>query len=539
MMYHYYLLFIIIVSLGLSFHIQHNTLNYKSLLLYNSKFDRDILLENTRIQLSSISLKKAMIDLNNNRQLLPDQAKLYVERILEFEKDYPLNKKSWLRVLEGCFRRNFGKHAIMVANRMLEREYVCSSHDMTLLLTLACNGNLYVEGLSLFDRSILKGLEPTVHNFSPLLKTCGSVTKACELFMRMEFADLTPNVISYTAAIKSCEVTGDWQSAVELLELMRAHWIPPNERTYCCVISAASKGYAGTIAVNILREMQHYGCPPNPICYGGALTACARCGMWDQVESLLNEMISLGLPLQESILISVINVCRMSTINNVSNINMLSSENSRDWTRAVWLVDKWAPLTVNLTESLFTMAMDVCENENKNEEVLSLYSKMLTLGVHPSRSTTVYVSRTLIHFQDPNKAVDVFHESLNYFKGASRKLSTKNFIFPIFNMTTTLCVNSKRYDLSLECLKTLLVYQNSSMKDNNNLIVTSSMVKDIVQQALVQLTLNFSSVYVKNENGKILPSKDMVSFLDTLSECLSFTSRDESIIFSSDSYPIA
>jgi len=65
------------------------------------------------------------------------------------------------------------------------------------------------------------------------------------------------------------------------------------------------------------------------------------------------------------------------------------------------------------------------------------------------------------------------------------------------------------------------------------------MVKDIVQQALVQLTLNFSSVYVKNENGKILPSKDMVSFLDTLSECLSFTARDESIIFSSDSYPIA
>jgi len=142
-------------------------------------------------------------------------------------------------------------------------------------------------------------------------------------------------------------------------------------------------GYAGTIAVNILREMQHYGCPPNPICYGGALTACARCGMWDQVEFLLNEMISLGLPLQESILISVINVCRMSAISNspMYNTNITtslplassyitsavpslpssssssssSSQNLKDWTRAVWLVDKWAPLTANLTESLFTM----------------------------------------------------------------------------------------------------------------------------------------------------------------------------------------
>jgi len=162
--------------------------------------------------------------------------------------------------------------------------------------------------------------------------------------------------------------------------------------------------------------MQHYGCPPNPICYGGALTACARCGMWDQVEFLLNEMISLGLPLQESILISVINVCRMSAISNspMYNTNITtslplassyitsavpslpssssssSSQNLKDWTRAVWLVDKWAPLTANLTESLFTMvtiivllltiyyyyyyycqAMDCCETENKHEEVSS------------------------------------------------------------------------------------------------------------------------------------------------------------------------
>lgn len=175
---------IITTSLQYPHKLPNNRLTTTTL---HSKTDRDILLENTRIQLSSISLKKAMIDLNNNRQLLPDQAKLYVERILEFEKEYPLNKKSWLRVLEGCFRRNFAKHAIMVANRMLEREYVCSSHDMTLLLTLACNDDLYEEGLALFDRSVLRGLEPTVHNFSPLLKTCGSVTKACELFMRMVF----------------------------------------------------------------------------------------------------------------------------------------------------------------------------------------------------------------------------------------------------------------------------------------------------------------------------------------------------------------
>jgi len=121
----------------------------------------------------------------------------------------------------------------------------------------------------------------------------------------------------------------------------------------------------------------------------------------------------------------------------------------------------------------------------------------------------------------------------------------------------------------------MLFQSNSSNSlSHNNTIVSSAVVKDIVQQSLVQLTLNFSSgkakiisllsssytyyqtVYIKNENGKILPSKDMVPFLNrysinliinhffiiiilSLSECLSFVSKDEAIVFSSDSYPIA
>ena len=45
---------------------------------------------------------------------------------------------------------------------------------------------------------------------------------------------------------------------------------------------------------------------------------------------------------------------------------------------------------------------------------------MLSLGVHPSRSTTVYISRALTQFQNPDVAFSVFHESLNYFISAPR-----------------------------------------------------------------------------------------------------------------------
>ena len=101
-------------------------------------------------------------------------------------------------------------------------------------------------------------------------------------------------------------------------------------------------------------------------------------------------------------------------------------------------------------------------------------------------------------------------------------------------MTNALCINSKRYDLLIDSLKTIMLFQSNSSNSlsHNNTIVSSAVVKDIVQQSLVQLTLNFSSgtakimslllssyphyqiVYIKNENGKILPSKDMVPFLN-------------------------
>jgi pentatricopeptide repeat protein len=159
---------------------------------------------------------------------------------------------------------------------MTEQGIVCPAYLMTSLLQLVCISGLQDVALSLFDSGVAAGLEPSVHCFSPLLKSCGTAQKARELLQRMEFVGIQANVISYTAAIKSCENTGDWRSALELLDLMRASGVTANEITYCCAINVASRGNAGDIAVNILREMLSLGFPPNLLCYGSALTGCAK-----------------------------------------------------------------------------------------------------------------------------------------------------------------------------------------------------------------------------------------------------------------------
>ena len=58
----------------------------------------------------------------------------------------------------------------------------------------------------------------------------------------MRAAGLTPNAISYSAAISACEKGQQWQRALELLEEMKAAGVAPNVISYNAAISACEKG---------------------------------------------------------------------------------------------------------------------------------------------------------------------------------------------------------------------------------------------------------------------------------------------------------
>jgi hypothetical protein len=117
--------------------------------------------------------------------------------------------------------------------------------------------------------------------------------------------------------------------------------------------------------------------------------------MWYEVEILLKEMEVFGIPLQESIVISVLNVCRgqyspmdknqfsrnleATTIipeiydnlprkmdNSVALHSTVSDIRSKittcQWARTLWLIENYGLKATNVTESMYTMAMDVCES---------------------------------------------------------------------------------------------------------------------------------------------------------------------------------
>lgn len=113
--------------------------------------------------------------------------------------------------------------------------------------------------------------------------------------------------------------------------------------------------------------------------------------MWHEVEILLDEMEVFGIPLQESVVISVLNVCRgqVASPKNLDSNSSTSSNSSSSsdashvsrvdalppggndmrtkvttcqWAKTMWLIENYGLKATNVTESMYTMAMDVCES---------------------------------------------------------------------------------------------------------------------------------------------------------------------------------
>ena len=108
---------------------------------------------------------------------------------------------------------------------------------------------------------------------------------------------LEPNVISYSAAISSCEKSQLWEMALALLREMPSKELEPDVISYSAAISSCEKSALWEKALALLREMPSQWLEPDVVSYSAAISSCEKSGacnkhyQWKDALILLEEMI--------------------------------------------------------------------------------------------------------------------------------------------------------------------------------------------------------------------------------------------------------
>ena len=94
----------------------------------------------------------------------------------------------------------------------------------------------------------------------------------------MPLAGVTPNVISYSATISSCEKGAQWQHALALWQEMPSKHVLPNLYTHNSTISSLEKGAQWHMAVMIFGHLPAAKIRPDVVTFSATMSACCSGG---------------------------------------------------------------------------------------------------------------------------------------------------------------------------------------------------------------------------------------------------------------------
>lgn len=105
----------------------------------------------------------------------------------------------------------------------------------------------------------------------------------------MQIAQVAPDTMTFTAAIKACRRGGNLSAALALLERLRSGegQSGVDEVAYVETAAVCATARDDARAVGLLAKMREDGVTPGPMMYGAVIDACARMGSWLRALDLL------------------------------------------------------------------------------------------------------------------------------------------------------------------------------------------------------------------------------------------------------------
>eukprot|EP00752_Nemacystus_decipiens_P009836 g8774.t2 len=152
--------------------------------------------------------------------------------------------------------------------------------------------------VGLMEEMKQEGIEMDVITYGSLMSAlsprgAAGADAVLELFEALEETEITPNSITYVAAIRAYGDKGDWKKAEEMLvEMKDVHGLDPNRFCYSAVIKALAKGGQWKRALQKLDEMRERGLSADPVVYTAAIGACEKYGQWEKALETLSKLVA-------------------------------------------------------------------------------------------------------------------------------------------------------------------------------------------------------------------------------------------------------
>ena len=254
----------------------------------------------------------------------------------------------------------------------------------TVLLAYA-KANQTTQMNTLLTKMRRNNIRPTVYTYNSLLKEfasskipkwkeCLSLLSQCQ-----REPGVTPDLITYTTAMRACARSKQTSKAMELFRVVKDMNLELDVYIYTTAMDACAKGGRWKKALSLLDEMKVQGIIPNEVTYGVAVTACGNGGQWEHALELLQQMKLNGLKINTITYNSAIAALSKAARNSEGDITSLL------WEKALTLIKDMEDDGVMRDSFTFSSAISTCGAAGRWEEAVSLINDMNSSGAKPNR----------------------------------------------------------------------------------------------------------------------------------------------------------
>ena len=235
-------------------------------------------------------------------------------------------------------------------------------------------------------------IRPTVYTYNSLLKEfasskipkwkeCLSLLSQCQ-----REPGVTPDLITYTTAMRACARGKQTSKAMELFRVVKDMNLELDVYIYTTAMDACAKGGRWKKALSLLDEMKTKNIVPNEVTYGVAVTACGNGGQWEHALELLEQMKINGLKINTITYNSAIAALSKAARNSEGDITSLL------WEKALTLIKDMEDDGVKRDSFTFSSAISTCGAAGRWEEAVSLINDMNSSGSGTKPNRVAYTS---------------------------------------------------------------------------------------------------------------------------------------------------